>query len=317
MKVPRASLLLHGLLLLTFFVILVGAYTRLTDAGLGCPDWPGCYGRWILPETLALKGFDWKKAFTEMLHRYLAGLLGLGIVWLTLLLKEKRWAWILRSLLIFQILLGMWTVTEKLRPIVVMGHLLGGLGLISVLWILVLKSHPPAGTVQGVRGLGQIALFFLLVQIMLGAWVSANYAALVCPSFWGCDELAWNWSTLKVGFNPWTGIPIDPETVMLPIGKKAINMVHRINAIFTGSLILGLVFKLFSNTFNRKLRALALSMVCLLVIQMFLGLQNIKALSLWGAVGHNGVAVLLLLALIGVNYHVRSSAASPTRGHLC
>jgi len=144
---------------LALFVIMLGAYTRLTDAGLGCPDWPGCYGKLVLPESnaglvQAQQAFPTvplvaKKAWTEMAHRYFAGTLGLIILGLAIGAFFRRRnnpvqplfvPWLLVGLVIFQAVLGMWTVTLKLLPLVVMGHLLGGMTIAALLWWLMLSS---------------------------------------------------------------------------------------------------------------------------------------------------------------------------------
>lgn len=116
---------------LAFIVVILGAYTRLTDAGLGCPDWPGCYGKILAPDKDTL-------AWTEMIHRYIAGSLGLLILYIAL--KLRTWpAFLVLGLVFFQGALGMWTVTLLLYPAVVMGHLLGGFAILSLLWYQYLK----------------------------------------------------------------------------------------------------------------------------------------------------------------------------------
>ncbi|MFM8453436.1 MAG: COX15/CtaA family protein [Gammaproteobacteria bacterium] len=318
-NLSKLRLLLYVLLPFAFFVILVGAYTRLTDAGLGCPDWPGCYGHWFLGKG-SLGMDDFIKAWTEMFHRYIAGFLGLGILFLSIFSKQKLVAKSLLILVIFQALLGMWTVTEKLRPIIVMGHLLGGMGIISLLWLLFLenvykkeinsggfKPRLSASLALSLRPLAALSLGILILQIILGGWTSANYAALVCPNWYYCDNLVFNVDNLLMALNPLAGIPVDPALAMPYPGKVILNMMHKINAFLTAAVIVWLCVKLFKKTDNKTLRRTALVLSGLLMLQIYLGFQNVlKLLPLWAAVAHNGVAVLLLLALITINYHLSS-----------
>ena len=190
---------------MALLVVSLGAYTRLKDAGLGCPDWPGCYGKWIVP-TAAV---DTEKAWIEMIHRYAAGLLGVGILciaWLSTKGRVSRFGlsawfpWSLVALVGFQAALGMWTVTLRLYPIVVMGHLLGGV-LISMglaWWFLSLRQQDrkqsqrivvlqSASIYRALRSGVYLSLGVLLIQLMLGGWISANYAALVCLDFPLCQ----------------------------------------------------------------------------------------------------------------------------------
>ncbi|MDE0361196.1 MAG: COX15/CtaA family protein, partial [Rhodospirillaceae bacterium] len=197
--------------LLALLVVVIGAWVRLTDAGLGCPDWPGCYGQLIVTESTreAAEAFperplDVGKAWREMIHRYLATGLGLlclimaGLAWANRRDPEQptRLAYVLLALVIFQGLLGMWTVTLLLQPVIVMAHLLGGLATLGLLfwlgeWRRLLSSRgglrPPEHAVRtaspGLARAGVTALLILVVQIALGGWTSANYAALACPDF--------------------------------------------------------------------------------------------------------------------------------------
>jgi cytochrome c oxidase assembly protein subunit 15 len=192
--------------LLTFVVIVLGAYTRLADAGLGCPDWPGCYGKLIVPNTNSLPlDANATKAWIEMTHRYVAGFLGLIIlalaVWAIANRRSKTQPLVLPIFLVillgFQALLGMWTVTLKLYPIIVLAHLLGGLttlaGLLYLTLMLRNTSFSPLNknSVQAsqlFKALAFLALVALVLQIALGGWTSANYAALVCPGFPYCQD---------------------------------------------------------------------------------------------------------------------------------
>ncbi len=196
-------------IMLAFCVILLGAYTRLSDAGLGCPDWPGCYGQLTAPSNAhdihnANSAFpqnpvDTSKAQTEMTHRYFAESLGACIVLFGIgafinrrKINLPQWLPMLLVLLVIgQGILGMWTVTLKLLPLVVLSHLLGGFCTLSLLWLCWLFFRFPAlpkiAYPKGVSRLATITLIVLVLQIALGGWTSANYAALICPDFPLCQ----------------------------------------------------------------------------------------------------------------------------------
>ena len=195
--------------LLCAIVVVVGAWVRLTNAGLGCPDWPGCYGH-AHPAQAAERAaeinaanpdrpFDYQKAINEMVHRYIVGGLGLLVIGLVLLSVMNRrdpaqprvLPWVLLALLVVQALLGMWTVTLLLKPLIVTLHLLGGLLTLALLWWLAL---PPArrDLKPAERPLRQFAIAgiaVLAIQIALGGWTSTNYAAAACPDFPSCQAL--------------------------------------------------------------------------------------------------------------------------------
>ena len=194
---------------LALCVVMLGAYTRLTDAGLGCPDWPGCYGHMVLPSAQdALSKaqslypgtpIESLKAWTEMVHRYAAGTLALFIAFIGFSaiknnIQQKKMPWalpvFLMLLVIFQAALGMWTVTLKLLPVVVMGHLLGGILIFASLSCFCWQLRPLQGNeASNWRfwiGLGALIVF---VQIALGGWVSSNYAGIACIGFPRCNGL--------------------------------------------------------------------------------------------------------------------------------
>lgn len=272
--------------------MLFGAYTRLTDAGLGCPDWPACYGQWTIDATTTVlhPELHLQKAWTEMIHRYWAGFLGLCMVGLIVAVRINniKNAWLAISLgiaLFFQAGLGRWTVTLKLLPIVVMGHLMGGMVIISLLWILALKFNfaqlniprPLSRARASSDSLCILALLMLIVQIALGAWVSANYAALVCLSFPTCNDAP--------AFFEWSE-------------KMTIHMMHRIGALIC-TLLIGTLFW----QIKRQLPKLSRLLLTLLILQIALGIANVLLiLPLPIAIAHQGVASLLLLTLISIYY---------------
>jgi heme a synthase len=304
-----------------FMVILLGAYTRLKDAGLGCPDWPGCYGKLTLPKQASRlnnapyigQTLNPTKAWPEMLHRYAAASLALlSFAAVVLILYKHRLpeqpvgiAGTLLLLLFFQGLLGKWTVTLRLHPLVVMSHLLAGLTLLSLLLMLILRLSQLSikkisASEQKLRSWTAFGLLLVILQISLGGWTSANYAAFVCPDFPMCQGQWWPAMSFSEGFHLWMNTSINYEGGILShTARTAIQMSHRIMAVIT-SIYLGLVvYKLFDVTKKYFLRCLAVLLVFLLGLQISLGALNVLwVLPLPIAMAHNAVAALLLLTLI-------------------
>jgi cytochrome c oxidase assembly protein subunit 15 len=310
-------------LLLAFCVILLGAYTRLADAGLGCPDWPGCYGQFTAPSnsqeiSAANSAFpslpvDTSKARTEMTHRYFAETLGSLIVIFAFVAYLKRKTlhlplWLPPTLVVLvlaQGMLGMWTVTMKLLPLVVLSHLLGGfctLSLLMLCWLYLRGKPYPTFTVpSSLSTLAGLTLGMLIIQIALGGWTSANYAALICPDFPRCQGQWWPPLSLRA-FNFFGATMDEPLGFMNSIDKTTIHVMHRIGALITLALGTSLTFLLIKQA-QPALKHLALSLGILLFIQVSLGICNIVLhLPLAIAVAHNGVAALLLLTLIAINF---------------
>lgn len=315
--------------ILTMLVISLGAYTRLKDAGLGCPDWPGCYGQVVVPQsksdiTKAKKAYNAKKvepgkAWLEMIHRYFAGTLAFCVfvlvVWsLFRRIKDKSAPLIIPLLLvgviIFQAMLGMWTVTWKLLPTVVMSHLLGGLTLASLLWSLTLVSDvrfAPRQNFDGlVKVLSVIALFVLGFQIFLGGWVSSNYSALVCTDFPWCHGSLWPTMDFKEGFDFLRPIGANYEGGLLSdAARTAIQMTHRYWAVVTAVFLITLASYLLGSVQTKRLRSLGGLILFLLFTQFAFGILNVKTLlSMPIALAHNGVAVLMLLTIVTLIYKV-------------
>ncbi|WP_341502719.1 COX15/CtaA family protein [Gallaecimonas sp. GXIMD4217] len=310
--------------LLAFLVVALGAYTRLTDAGLGCPDWPGCYGHLTVPSAehhvaRAEAAFPDRpvvahKAWNEMIHRYFAGSLGLLVLALAVIALRKRarqsgLALLLLALIIFQALLGMWTVTLNLKPVVVMGHLLGGFATLSLLWLLGLRLSGwrlPGGemALRRYKPFAMAALAVLLVQIALGGWTSSNYAALVCTQLPVCEG-DW-WARLHPGdaFNLLSPPADNYEFGVLGYeARMTIHVSHRIWALITAAVLALLGWTLFKRAQSRAFRKLAMLMLVLLLVQLGLGVANVVlSLPLVVAVAHNLVAAMLLLSLVTINY---------------
>lgn len=316
--------------LLAFVVVVVGAYTRLTDAGLGCPDWPGCYGQLLVPESendlhaaSALypdQPVEATKAKTEMAHRYLASTLGFIILilgFLGLKSPERRIKILslsLVALVIFQGLLGMWTVTLRLFPTVVMGHLLGGLTTLSLLWLLFLMYAQSNVNVQSpkiqlnrpprlLKTLGIFSLIAVIIQLALGGWTSANYASLACPDFPSCLGQYWPAQLdFYQAFNFFSGIGLKFPTLAIDNDARlTIHFMHRLWAIVVCLSILFTCFKLW----QQKLNHFAWFLLFILGLQVGLGITNVLAkLPLSIAVMHNGVGAVLLLTLVTLNFRL-------------
>lgn len=300
---------------LAFLVVALGAFTRLVDAGLGCPDWPGCYGYLAVPDTAekvrtAAARFpdaplEMGKAWAEMTHRYFAAFLGLLILALAFLVFRRRphAPWKLSLALVLLVMLqgafGAWTVTLKLWPQVVTAHLLGGLATLSLLWLMALLLGLRAGhpVPRRLRGLALLSLALAVLQVALGGWVAANYAGLACPDFPTCHG-AWAPSmNLSEGFNflqsvgpNYLGGLLDSEA------RVAIQVAHRLGAVAVLIAVGWLGGRLWACN-----RGLALWVLGLLAGQLALGVLNVLlTLPLWAAVAHNAGAALLLLALVTV-----------------
>ncbi|GAB2643271.1 COX15/CtaA family protein [Vibrio panuliri] len=328
--------LLQLTLVMTFCVILLGAYTRLADAGLGCPDWPGCYGQLDVPSSQAELAkanllypdlvVEADKAWLEMIHRYFAGSLGLLVFAITALaLKQKQFGKLLplsvSFVVIFQALLGMWTVTMKLMPVVVMGHLLGGFTLFSLLALLYWRvSHSNQNSLLnrasvGLRTLALIAFAALTLQIALGGWTSSNYAALMCTELPICQGNWQGYLDFETAFRL-----IQPERDSYEFGtldygaRMTIHVSHRVGAIITSGIFLILIVQLWRQNQGRYRRQ-SISLTLLLVTQIGLGISNVSfGLPLAVAVAHNLVAALLLINTLYVNHLLWLSAAE-SRSH--
>jgi cytochrome c oxidase assembly protein subunit 15 len=359
---------------LAFGVIVFGAFVRLSNAGLSCPDWPTCYGRATWPQTgeaadhvaTAIRAVEPHKAWREQVHRMLAGALGLIVLSLALLAARRRrhgiaqvlvaallvgigiplymrgdhvaasvlaiagegillfaalrWsnldlaraAAITLAVIIFQALLGMWTVTWLLKPIVVMGHLLGGLLTFSLLaWMAWRATDLPIrlAFAKQMRLLIAIGLLVLGLQIALGGWTSANYAALACGNdFPRCVGQWWPPTNFHEGFVLWRGVGVDYEGGVLDGQSRiAIQMAHRIMAVIAFAYLLYLAYRLVRIP---GLLAWGVTLAVLVFAQVGLGIANVKlGLPLHVAVLHNAGAALLLFVLVSLIARMRPPEA--------
>ena len=306
---------------LAFTVVLLGAYTRLVDAGLGCPDWPGCYGFITVPDEqheldAAIEAFphapvEADKAWPEMIHRYFAGSLGLLVAALALtgfINRSKNeqpliLTYALLGIIIFQAALGMWTVTMGLLPIIVMGHLLGGFITLTLLLVLFLniRHHNPVAWANPVRSLALVGVVIVFVQIVLGGWTSANYAAIICSDFPACQgnlipplDFSGAFTISTEGVSNYLGGHLGNDA------RVTIHWMHRLGALITTVYLLFLIFKMFIAGWSK----FALWILLVLIIQLSLGISNVLfSLPLPVAVAHNGVAVLLLMSLAALVHY--------------
>jgi len=309
---------------LALFVVVLGAYVRLSDAGLGCPDWPGCYGQLIAPSdspeilkantAFPERPFEAPKAWKEMIHRYFASTLGLLIVIMAgIAIKQRKIIGqqvklpiLLVAVVCLQGALGMWTVTMLLKPAIVTLHLLGGMLTLALLWWTFLShQHKPNNSLEAsslIRYWALLALVVTYFQIALGGWTSTNYVALHCYDLPTCQGQWLPPTDFSEGFTLWREVGIDYEGGRLSLeAGTAVHLTHRLGALITLLITGGLALKLFSlgSVLARKLGAL---IAIALVIQVTLGLLNIiLVLPIPIAVAHNGGAAVLLLSLVTVN----------------
>jgi heme a synthase len=310
--------------LLAFFVVSLGAYVRLSDAGLGCPDWPGCYGHLIgVPDqaheqSAALQAFPGKpveahKAWKEMLHRYFAGTLGLlilAIAWLAwrfrrVLQVSPALPTVLLAVVGFQAMLGMWTVTLLLKPVIVTAHLLGGMTTLALLvWLLLRQSMTRRPAAGGLVRLGALlALCAVIGQIALGGWVSSNYAALACQDFPACQGV---WQpdmdmTHAFQLRRELGQAAD-GSLLSTTALTAIHWTHRVGALVVTVVVGVLIAALLSLPAWRRW---GLLLGVALTAQLALGIANVLlSLPLPLAVAHNTGAAVLLATVLALNFRL-------------
>ena len=306
---------------LAFVVIALGAWTRLVDAGLGCPDWPGCYGFVVFPTNeaeIALAEaryptfpYDINKAIPEVVHRYFAAALGfLAIIMVYYSFKQnenkniRRWTIGLLIFICCQGLFGYLTVSLLLLPIIVTAHLFGGFATLTLFFLIFLMSGKfdilEKMAIPKLKIIAGIALIVLLFQIFLGVWTSTNYASLACADFPTCQGSYMPEMDFKNGFN--LNQEVGPNYLYGLLdnpSRVAIHYSHRVSAILVTLVFLILISKLwFSNA-----APLASTIGILLITQISLGIINVVyVLPLYVAIAHNLVAALLLLSIFTVNY---------------
>ena len=320
-------------------VVVLGAYVRLSNAGLGCPDWPGCYGHLTpaaaasdahpLSTALAGRALNIGKAWREMVHRYAAGTLALLIMCLALLSVRWRrerilapgYAAALVAIVIFQAVLGALTVTRQLKPLIVTSHLLFGFTTLCLLWWVVLtlqwRARPAAldgagastvalaastAALGGARRFALLGLGIVALQIALGGWTSSNYAAIACPDFPTCQASWWPNADFRSAYVLWRDQDIDYEGGVLGnAARVAIHLTHRAGALVT---TLGLLLAAGAALRLRnepRVRAAGAAVLVALALQLSLGISMVlQGFPLWLATAHNAGAALLLLATLGL-----------------
>ncbi|NVN81228.1 MULTISPECIES: heme A synthase [unclassified Vibrio] len=319
-------LVMRVTILLTLTVIVLGAYTRLSDAGLGCPDWPGCYGKITVPsDTRAVnqanlqfpeRALEADKAWIEMIHRYFAGSLGLLIFVVVAWCIKKNITsaglpLLISATVIFQALLGMWTVTLKLMPVVVMAHLMGGFTLLSLLCLLYCRlsnfqtRFGESSYAPQIKFWATLGLVIVVGQILLGGWTSSNYAALVCTQLPICEGNWISYLDFKNAFDFAQNGHDNYEFGVLEYpARLTIHVMHRFGAIVATLTVLMVVYQLwkFGQTPHQKLSVIV---AIVLVTQISLGISNVWFhLPISVAVLHNLVAAMLLISMVMTNFVV-------------
>lgn len=311
---------------LTLVLIMLGAFVRLTDAGLGCPDWPGCYGNLTplgakeqIAQAVTEQGGEhgavsMGKAWREMIHRYIAKILGLVIIVIAFFAWRRReqlgqspvLPLALVGVVILQGLFGMWTVTMLLKPAIVTGHLIGGLITFSLLLWLWLRQLPQpryvdAEPVAALSGPALVGLVLLSVQIFLGGWTSTNYAALACTDLPTCQGVWWPDANFADAFHVFRELGKTGDGEFLPMhALTAIHLMHRIGAVVV-LVALGWLGHRVMRT--EGMRGLGAAILVVLALQWLLGLSNVYwSLPLPVAVAHNGGAALLLGLFVVLNF---------------
>lgn len=374
---------------LAFCVVILGAFVRLSHAGLGCPDWPVCYGHLAWPtadehiavanEAFPQRPVEVEKAWKEQVHRFLAAALGMIVFALALIASWRapvqrnllfgaaaaaaagiftyvagliplasilsvlsialpaygmlawrdggwraRYTAGLLALIIVQAMLGMWTVTLLVKPIIVTAHLLGGMATFVLLWLLWLRDRGAPkcnerNQYRSLKNLSRVAIAVVVLQIFLGGWTSTNYAALACPDFPTCQTQWVPPMNFSEGFKLWRGLGVDYEGGVLDNDARvAVHYTHRIGAILVllvvGALVLGIRRRTNGNDSEAdiNLRLLGATLGVFLIGQVLLGISVVKfGLPLWLAVSHNGGAAVLLASLLTVSYALTPSRHEP------
>jgi heme a synthase len=266
---------------LAAIVVVLGAWVRLTNAGLGCPDWPGCYGH-LYPTA----GHQAGKAWHEMIHRYVATTLGVIITALlawAFVRREDRGQPLVPVALLFVVVclqgaLGALTVTLLLKPLIVTAHLFGGLTTLSLLWWLSItpERRDLSAPETALRPFALAAFIILSVQIFLGGWTSTNYAAVACPDFPTCQRSWWPPMDFHDAFVLWRGLGIDYEGgVLANPARVAIHFTHRLGAVIAGSALVALGLSTAARARSRRLAAAGMWMVGAVLLQVSIGVATV------------------------------------------
>jgi heme a synthase len=335
--------------LLCFAVVVLGAYVRLTAAGLGCPDWPGCYGH-LTPAGAQSAGaaaafpgrpLEPGKAWREMIHRYAVGTLSIIVILVTALaLSARRQAAVsvplalaLIATLITQALLGMLTVTWRLNPLTVTLHLLFGMTTLALLWWLLLSLprgswgsgvQPAVGggaaaTLRIARALALVGLVALAAQIALGGWTSSNYAAIACPDFPTCQGRWWPKSDYRSAFVLWRGLNIDYQGGVLDnAARVAIHLTHRLGAALTALALSVAALFVLRDRALASARGAAAAVLAALALQLGIGISMVlETFPLWLATAHTAGAALLLLATLALVHSLTRSTSRARDKTIC
>jgi heme a synthase len=286
-------------------VVILGAWVRLTDAGLGCPDWPGCYGHFY-PQA----DHNFSKALHEMIHRYFATALGaiiLGLLAWALWNRKARGQPLKPVALLFLLVclqgaLGALTVTLLLKPLIVTAHLLGGMCILAILWWLSLtpERRELSSGELGLRKFALLGLAALALQIALGGWTSSNYAAVACPDLPTCQQSWWPNMDFRDAFVLWHGLDIDyTGGVLANPARIAIHVTHRIGALIAGLILIIAGATTFGRAQSRALKLIGGLLVGTVVLQIGIGMSMVYlGMPLPLATLHNAGAALLIICTV-------------------
>jgi len=309
--------------LLAAGVVVLGAWVRLTNAGLGCPDWPGCYGH-LFPQN----AHHFAEAVHEMVHRYFASSLGAIIVALLVfawLNRRGRGQPLLPVALLFllvclQGMLGMKTVTLLLQPLIVTAHLLGGLSTLGLLWWLSIepRRRPLTHLELSLRKFALVGIGALALQIALGGWTSSNYAAIACPDLPTCQRSWWPNMDFRNAFVLWRGLGVDYEGgVLASPARVAIHFTHRLGAIVAGSLLIFTGLLILARSAWPPLRFLGALLVFAVLLQVTIGISMVHFhMPLPIATLHNAGAAFLVIVMVTLLRMLWPRAPEPAAGML-